>query len=269
MRGETSNLHAKKRWNERAVGSQRSSATKGSKVYFEDIRSYRFSYETPFLPRLLHQNVVGKEILEIGVGHGIDAIEMVRGGAKYTGLDITENHIELTKKNFALNQLPYEEIINGDLQTVPVKKKYDIVYSFGVLHHIAHEDAYLKTIRKIIKEDGELRIAVYSKHSFFNYYMYFTWLVKNRCKVAFNTWQGYVSDGASFDYPITIKVRSKKEILKLYTASGFKVKNYYKRGFVRKYIPLLGRFLRPDGRALNFLGSVLGWYHIFIFEPSS
>ena len=269
MSKETSNLHAQKKWNEKAVGSQRSSAIKGSLEYFQEIRQYRYGYETPFLPRLLHQNVEGKKILEIGVGHGIDGMEMVNNGGSYSGLDITENHIELTKKNFELNRLPYEEIINGDLLETPIEKKYDVIYSFGVLHHISHEDKYLQEIRKIINEDGEFRIAVYSKHSFFNYYMYVTWLLKNRCKVPFNVWQGFVSDGASFEYPITIKIRSKKEVLQLYTSCGFKVKEYYKRGFVQKYIPVFGRLLRPDGKTLNFLGSILGWYHIFIFEPTS
>ncbi len=171
MNDETSNLHAKIKWNEKAVGSQRSNAPKGTEEYFEDIKKYRYGYETPFLPRLLLQNVQDKEILEIGVGHGIDATEMVKNGGKYTGLDITENHIDLTKKNFELQGLQYERIITGDLQTVNLERKFNVIYSFGVLHHISHEEVYLKKLRAILKEDGELRIAVYSKHSFFNYYL--------------------------------------------------------------------------------------------------
>ena len=269
MNDETSNLHAKIKWNEKAVGSQRSNAPKGTEKYFEDIKKYRYGYETPFLPRLLLQNVQDKEILEIGVGHGIDATEMVKNGGKYTGLDITENHIDLTKKIFELQGLRYEQIIIGDLQTVDLEKKFDIIYSFGVLHHISHEEVYLKKLRTIIKEDGELRTAVYSKHSFFNYYMYLTWIVKNRCKVPFNVWQGYVSDGASFEHPITIKIRSKKEVLQLYTSCRFKVKKYYKRGFVQKYLPIFGRFLHPDGKTLNFFGSILGWYHILFLSQAN
>lgn len=269
MEPETSNLHAKINWNKRAVGSQRSNAEKGSKQYFQDIKTYRYGYETPFIPRLLLQNVGNKDVLEIGVGNGIDAVEMAKAGAKYSGLDITENHIELTKKNFNLNGVQYDQIITGDLLTIDFNKKFDIIYSFGVMHHISHESMYLNKIREVLKENGELRIAVYSKYSFFNLYLFVTWIVKNRCKVPFNYWQGYISDGANFKYPITIKIRPKNEILNLYASCGFKVKRYYKRGFVQNYIPFLGGFLKPDGLILNFCGAVLGWYHLFIFELST
>ena len=76
-----------------------------------------------------------------------------------------------------------------------------------------------------------------------------------------------MSDGADFDHPITIKIRSKKEILNLYGQAGFVEKKYHKRGFVQKYLPFFGkRCLRPDGTTLNFLGSLLGWYHVFVFK---
>ena len=117
-----------------------------------------------------------------------------------------------------------------------------------------------------MKKNGELRIAVYSKYSFFNIYMFVTWIIKNKCKVSFNKWQGHISDAASFNHPITIKIRSKKEVLSLYESCGFNIKSYHKRGFVQNYIPILGRFLKPDGVVLNFFGSQLGWYHVFIFE---
>ena len=266
MDSNTSNLHAKIRWNRAAVGSQRSNADKGTKKYFEDIKTYRYGYETPFIPRLLLQHVNNKEVLEIGVGNGIDAVEIANNGGKYTGLDITDNHIELTKINFNLNGLNFEQIINDDLETVDLHQKFDVIYSFGVLHHIHQEETYLKKIKNILKKNGELRIAVYSKYSFFNIYMFVTWIIKNKCKVSFNKWQGHISDAASFNHPITIKIRSKKEVLSLYESCGFNIKSYHKRGFVQNYIPILGRFLKPDGVVLNFFGSQLGWYHVFIFE---
>ena len=134
------------------------------------------------------------------------------------------------------------------------------------MHHIAHEKDYLKKIFDLLKDDGELRVGLYSKYSFFNFYMFFTWIIKNRCKETFNSWQGHISDGAEFHYPITIKIRSQRDILKLYESIGFKVRSYQKMGFVQNYIPFLGKFFNPDGVFLNFMGSLLGWYHIIVFE---
>jgi len=259
-----SNENAKKRWNDWAVGSQRSKSLKGSVDYYEDIKQYRYGYETPFIPKLLCSDVNSKKVLEIGVGNGIDAITLVENGAKYSGIDITENHIQLAKQNFLNYNLKYEEFILDDLLNTNNNKKYDVIYSFGVLHHIEHEKEYLYKIKDLLDVNAELRIAVYSKYSFFNFYLFVTWIIKNKCNVSFNHWQGHISDGADFKYPITIKIRSKKEVIKLYEECGFKVQKYYKRGFVQNYLPIIGKIFNPDGYFLNFMGSILGWYHILI-----
>ena len=93
--------------------------------------------------------------------------------------------------------------------------------ALGMLHHISHELSFLNQIYQILDKDRELRIALYSKYSFFNTYMLATWVIKNRYSVPFNVWQGFLSDAAAFDGPITIKIRSRAEIQKLYKKAGF------------------------------------------------
>ena len=39
-------------WSRVPVGSSRSRAAPGSAQYFSDLRDYRYSYETPFIPRM-------------------------------------------------------------------------------------------------------------------------------------------------------------------------------------------------------------------------
>ncbi len=98
---------ARRTWNRTPVGSQRSGAAPGTAQYFADLRAYRYGYETPFLPSFFrYETLRGKRVLEIGIGNGIDATEMARNGAIYTGIDVTERHIELTRKNFELQGLP-------------------------------------------------------------------------------------------------------------------------------------------------------------------
>lgn len=263
----TSNENAARRWNTRAVGGQRSNVKPGSPDYFEQIKKYRYGYETPFIPRLLCHCEPEQKVLEIGVGNGIDAVEFASRGAEYFGIDITENHVLLAKANLSINGYGKYQIFHSDLLATDTGSDFDIVYSFGTLHHIAHEKEYLQNIYSILKPHGELRVALYSKYSFFNLYMFITWIIKNRCQVSFNKWQGYVSDRADFDHPITIKIRSKKEIVRLYEETGFTLKKYYKRGFVQRYVPIFGElFLKPDGYVLNFLGTIFGWYHILILK---
>ena len=258
-----SNVQARKTWEQKAVGSQRSAAHKGSRQYFEDIRNYRYGYETPFIPRVFgFKQLSGKSVLEIGVGNGIDAIEMVRHGAVYSGLDITQNHLELTRQNFAMNLPDYDpQLIHGDLLEVDLERQFDVIYSFGVLHHIAHEEPYLGKLRTLLRHDGRLKIAVYSKWSFFNAVMFAKWLLRN--DISLHDWRSHFAEGSPLGEPVTIKIRSRRQVEKVLRSSGFDVVRYNKCGFVQKYIPCLGQFLSVDGITLRSLGAMLGWYHVF------
>lgn len=263
-----SNDAARATWNATAVGGRRAlGAEPGSLDYFERIRAYRYGYETPFIPRLLgFADMAGKRVLEIGVGVGIDAMEMIAAGADYHGIDITRNHLDLTARNLELHEahgvLIERDLLSADVPGAP----FDIVYSFGVLHHIAHEAQYLERARSLLKPGGRLIIAVYSKYSFFNAYLLATWL-GHGARVPFDAWRSHVAEESPLDAPVTIKVRSKRAVRQLLENAGFRVVRYHKRGFVQRYLPGIGRFLAPDGLTLNALGALLGWYHIFACEP--
>ncbi len=262
-----SNQKASSHWNANPVGHERSDQKPGENTYYDDIRNYRYGYETPFIVRLFElNNLQNKEVLEIGVGNGIDAGEIVKGGGTYTGLDITKKHLDLStaylKKILKKDVINPHRLMEGDLLSTDLDRKFDVVYSVGVLHHIEHEADYLKKIKTLLNHDGTLRIALYSKYSFFGLYMYLTWIIKNRCKVSLQTWQSHLAEKTDINTPVTIKVRSFRQVKQILEESGFKIVRYHKRGFVQNYIPVFGKFLKPDGIVLNLLGSVLGWYHV-------
>jgi SAM-dependent methyltransferase len=264
----SSNEAARLTWNAKAVGAQRARAPRGSKEYFQQIRAYRYGYETPWIPRIFRfAEMGGKRVLEIGIGNGIDGVEMAKSGATYHGLDITRNHIELTRENFAQHGLT-ATLHEGDLTELAIAEKFDVVYSFGVLHHIDHEAAYLSRIRDLLAPDGRLMIAVYSKYSFLNAYLCATWLIRGRGR-SLDDWRSHWAEGSAFGCPVTIKIRSRSAVEAMLRRCGFAVERYCKRGFVQNYLPVVGRRLSPDGFALNLLGGLLGWYHIFICRAAT
>ena len=270
---EQSNQRARRTWESKAVGSQRALSPAGTTDYFDEIRRYRYGYETPFIPAFFEFSALaGKRVLEIGVGNGIDAFEMIRGGAVYTGLGIARKHLDLTRcllTSAGVDEMPgrVEALIEGDLLRTKLHGSYDVVYSFGVLHHIAHEGDYLRRIHSLLKPDGELRIAVYSRLSFFNAWLVMTWLLRNRARNRLADWQSHLAEHSPLGDPVVIKIRTRVEVQRLLEASGFKVVRYGKRGFVSRYLPFLGRFLAPDGVVLGICARSLGWYHCFICHP--
>lgn len=270
---ERSNAQARSTWERKAVGSQRAVAAAGTRDYFEQIRAYRYGYETPFIPGFFDfAGLTGKRVLEIGVGNGIDAVEMLRNGARYTGVDITQNHLELTRRYMEIVEKEVagevEALIEGDLLHAEMAGNYDTAYSFGVLHHIAHERDYLQRIHELLRPGGDLRIAVYSKYSFFNAWMFATWIFRNRMRNSRDDWSSHVAEGSNLGDPVVIKIRSRGEIQELLEANGFEVIRYGRKGFVQGYLPGIGRLLKPDGPVLNAFAHVLGWYHCFVCRRS-
>ena len=260
-----SNEAAKRTWGGKPVGAQRTKSPPGSPAYFDEIREYRYGYETPFIPELFRFAEMGaKRVLEIGVGQGIDAVEMAKHGAVYHGLDITKEHLELTRQNLTNHGL-LGDLFEGDLLETNLPAPFDVIYSFGVLHHIAHESQYLERIHHLLTPEGRLMIAVYSRYSFFNAYLGLTYLARGR-KLAtnFDDWRSHIAETSLLGDPVTIKIRTRNEVQRLLKTTGFHALDYYKRGFVQNYLPGFGKLLEPNGFILTALGSILGWYHIFI-----
>ncbi len=256
-------------WSRVPVGSFRSRAVAGSAQYFSDLCAYRYGYETPFIPRVFaFGRMANRRVLEIGVGNGVDAVEMARRGAIYTGIDVTPRHLELTAAHFALAGLPAPTLVCGDLLTVPMSGPFDFVYSFGVMHHIPPEADYLLRVRELLAPGGRLLLGVYSRYSFFNAYLCATWLIRYRARSALDDWRSHVAEGSPLGDPVTIRIRSRREVERLLRGCGFTVQRYLKRGFVQRYLPLLGRYLQPDGAVLNACGAALGWYHLFECAPA-
>jgi 2-polyprenyl-3-methyl-5-hydroxy-6-metoxy-1,4-benzoquinol methylase len=268
-----SNRQARSTWERRAVAEHRSRAPKGTAQYFEQIRAYRYGYETPFIPEFFgFSGLKGKRVLEIGVGNGIDAVEMLRHGAIYTGIDVTQNHLSLTRQYIELEQqqgraMHLEALVEADLVDADLPGDYDVIYSFGVLHHIAHEADMLRRIHQLLAPGGELRLAVYSRFSVFNVWMISTWLLCDRMRHSLSDWQSHKAEASHLGDPVVIRIRGRREVESLLEAAGFHIVRYGRRGFVTGYLPGVGRFLKSDGITVRTLASMFGWYHCFICRP--
>ncbi len=104
-------------------------------------------------------------MLEIGVGLGADHQGFAEAGARLTGVDLTERAVENTLRRFELLGLK-SDLRAADAEVLPfAANTFDLVYSWGVLHHTPDTPRAIEEVRRVLRAGGSARIMVYHKHS--------------------------------------------------------------------------------------------------------
>lgn len=154
-------------WESAPCGTSLTTAEPGSKAFFDEIEARRYRLE-PFIPEFAEfGRWRDKRVLEIGVGVGTDFVRFARAGAILTGIDLTEASIELVRQRLAREDLDGELRV-ADAEALPfVDASFDLVYSWGVLHHTPDTDRALAEVRRVLRPGGEARIMLYSRRSWF------------------------------------------------------------------------------------------------------
>ena len=102
--------------------------------------------------------------MEVGCGIGTAANSFIENGAIYKGFDISKKSIELAKKRLDIFNLK-GEVQEGNIENYTSKEQYDLIYSFGVLHHTPNIQEAIKNIYKLLKEGGTFKLMLYAKNS--------------------------------------------------------------------------------------------------------
>jgi ubiquinone/menaquinone biosynthesis C-methylase UbiE len=140
------------------------------KLSYVERRKMRFDLQDYMMEAMGFSKYSGRKVLEVGCGAGIDSAEFARNGARVTAVDFTDNAVSLTKQTFAEAGLT-AEIMKCDARNLKFPDKtFDVVYSFGVLHHIPKVDGVLTEIVRVLKEEGDGIFMIYNKESLLNAY---------------------------------------------------------------------------------------------------
>jgi len=149
------------------------SAPRFSRQYFDEIESYRYRMESEIFSFAQFTLYRDRKVLEVGVGAGTDFIQWVRAGAKAYGIDLTEEAVEHTRKRLALYGLSAEEVRLADGENLPYPDKtFDLVYSYGVIHHTPDPIKAIGEIIRVTKVGGTVKIMLYNRRSLYAYYRY-------------------------------------------------------------------------------------------------
>ena len=160
-------------WNQASCGTEYTDKTKFSKAYFEEIEQLRYTVEPEIFSFAQFSRYKDKKILEVGIGAGTDFLQWVRSGAYAYGIDLTDEAIQNVSERLSLYHLQAREIQVADAEAIPYEDNYfDLVYSWGVIHHSPDTEKCLKEIIRVTRPGGTIKIMVYNRHSLFACYRY-------------------------------------------------------------------------------------------------
>ena len=154
-------------WNDQPCNVGHSSETQGTAAYFDAVTAKRYRAEPHILDFAGFHLWRGQRVLEIGSGIGTDAEQFARHGAEFVGIDISQESLALCRQRFDLYGLEGEFHLGSvtDIDFLRTLGQFDLVYSYGVLHHFPGMRGHLENIQTLLQPQGELRFMVYAKNS--------------------------------------------------------------------------------------------------------
>lgn len=152
--------------NDRPCNIKHSCKEVGTKEYFEDVTKRKYLVESHIIDFADFKNYNNKFVLEVGCGIGTAAQSFIENGAIYTGMDLSDKSIEIAKKRFEVFNLN-GNVIQGNIEEIYNinDTQFDLIYSFGVLHHTPDIHKSIANIHKMLKPGGEFKLMLYAKNS--------------------------------------------------------------------------------------------------------
>jgi ubiquinone/menaquinone biosynthesis C-methylase UbiE len=164
----TTNEEVRSYWESQPCGTEQKitgDATSASYEFFERVEKYRYRVE-PFIHSVAQfTRHHGKTFLEVGVGAGTDHLQWARAGLKCHGVDLTDAAVELTRQRLALYGFT-SSLQRADAEALPFPdNSFDLVYSWGVIHHSQAPQKVIEEIRRVLKPGGLFIGMLYGRRS--------------------------------------------------------------------------------------------------------
>ena len=157
---------ARRQWSrDPAGGHVAAEGTLGTPEAFRRVEEHRAA-EQPWMRDVFGwDRLAGCDVLELGVGLGTDHVWMGRAGAHLSGIDLTPSCVELTAERVR------QEGLHSDLRVMDAERlafadaSFDVVYSFGVLHHAPHPERAFVEAHRVLRPGGRFLGGLYNRHS--------------------------------------------------------------------------------------------------------
>lgn len=127
-----------------------------------------------FIELLGTNDLSGKRFLDLGFGQGLGLLNAGSLGARTFGCDINPKCAQVVATNFgyypSLSEKPWI-VVGSILDSLVVNQLrsqapegYDIVHSWGVLHHTGNMDLAVCHAASLVQPGGKFVLAIYNRH---------------------------------------------------------------------------------------------------------
>lgn len=156
-------------WDQRPCNVRHSPKPVGTREYFDEVEARKYFVEA-HIPRFADfERWRGKRVLEIGCGIGTDTTNFARQGASVTAVDLSPQSLELARKRVEVyglqDQVRFYSGSAEELTQFVSVEPYDLIYSFGVIHHTPHPESVVGQMRSYAKQGTIIKLMVYYRHS--------------------------------------------------------------------------------------------------------
>jgi SAM-dependent methyltransferase len=157
-------------WNSRPCNIRHSPKQIGTREYFDDVEHRKYFVESHIPEFADFPRWTGKRVLEIGCGIGTDTVNFARAGSHVTAIDLSDASADITRRRLEVYGLSDRATIHvgnaEELPSVLPPQTFDLVYSFGVIHHSPHPRRIVEHLRQYMTPASELRLMVYARISY-------------------------------------------------------------------------------------------------------
>ena len=156
-------------WDARPCNIRHSTKPVGSREYFDEVEARKYFVE-PHIPAFADfERWRGKRVLEVGCGIGTDSINFARAGAQLTAVDLSSESLRIAAERAdVMGVADRIEFIQANAEELTARltgEPYDLVYSFGVVHHTPRPNLALAAMRALTVPGGTLKLMVYHHRS--------------------------------------------------------------------------------------------------------
>jgi SAM-dependent methyltransferase len=156
-------------WDRRPCNIRHSLRPVGTQEYFDEVEARKYFVE-PHIRRFAEfPKWAGKRVLEIGCGIGTDTINFARHGALVTALELSERSLEIARHRAEVYGFADRIRFFGgnaeELATFVPIEPYDLIYSFGVIHHTPRPERVIEQMRHYVQPGSIIKVMVYHRYA--------------------------------------------------------------------------------------------------------